>query len=80
MKPSVVRRGQDIRILTIVFDLCCAGKPIAKCEGRLPRSSEIPAVDITVDSASGQEIWVVGREVDVGDGPTMALERMLDGT
>ena len=75
-----MRRGQDVGVLAIPFDLGCAGEPVAESENRLTRPAEIPAVDISVDSTGGQNVGVVGREVHVSDGPAVALERVLDGT
>ena len=37
-------------------------------------------MDVSVNSAGGQNVGVVGREVHVSDGPAVALERVLDGT
>jgi hypothetical protein len=68
-----------VRILAIVLDLRSARKPIAKAEYRLPWPPQVPAIDISVNGAGCQEIWVVCGEVDVGDGPIVGLKRMLDG-
>jgi hypothetical protein len=80
VKPAVMSRGQDIWVLTVVFDLSGTGKPVAKSEHRLPRSPKIPAVHIAIHCASCKRIWMVGGEIDVGDGPAMGLEGMLDCT
>ena len=34
---------------------------------------------VAVDGAGGQEVGMVGREVDVRDGPGVALQGVLDG-
>jgi hypothetical protein len=80
VKPAVMSRGQDEWILAIVLDLCGAGKPIAEGEHRLPRSAEIPTVNISIHCARGKRVGVVSREVDVSDGSAVGLEGMLDGT
>lgn len=80
VEPSIVRRGENVRILAIVFDLGSTSEPIAKGESRLSRSAQIPAVNITIDRACREHVRVVSREVDVGDGPAMAFKRVLNGT
>jgi len=37
-------------------------------------------VHIAIHGAGGKEVWMMGGEVDIGDGPAVALQRMLDGT
>lgn len=57
-----------------------AGKPVTEGESWLSRTTKVPAVDITIHSASGERVRVVGGEVDVGDGAAVTLERVLNGT
>lgn len=35
-------------------------------------------MDIAVDSAGCEEVWMVGREVDIGNGSRVGMEGMLD--
>jgi hypothetical protein len=72
-------RGEDARVLPVVLNLSSPRKPITKGEHRLPRTSEIPAVNIAIHGAGSEEVWVVSGKIDVSDGPTVPLERMLDG-
>lgn len=36
-------------------------------------------MDIAIDRARREHVWMVRREVDVRNGPAVALERVLDG-
>lgn len=78
VQPPIVRRGEDVGILSVVLDLRCSGEPISEAQCGLPGSPQVPAVDIAVDSTGGEHIRMVGREVDIGDGPAMAIQGMLD--
>ena len=68
-----------MRVLAAVFYLGRAGKPVAKGEDGLPRPPKVPAVNEAVDGTSRQHVMMVGREIDVGDGSAVGLERVLDG-
>lgn len=62
-----------MRVPTVVFDLSGAGGPVTESKYGLPGPSKIPAMDIAVDGTSGEEVRVVGREVDVGDSSAVPL-------
>lgn len=67
-------------ILTVVFDLRGPRKPIAKGKNWLPRTAQVPAMNITIYSTGSKHICVVCREVDVRDSPGMSVKSMFDGS
>jgi hypothetical protein len=80
VKPPIVRRSEDICILTIVLDLRSSGVPVTERQRRFPRLPQIPAVDIPVHGTRGEDVGMVRREIDVRNRPAMALQGMLDST
>lgn len=48
VEPSVMRRCENVRILTVVLDLRGTSKPVAKRQDRLSRASKIPGVDVAI--------------------------------
>jgi hypothetical protein len=78
LEELVMRRRKNMLILPVPFDLSSSSIPI--CEGidRLCRPSEVPTMDIAIDSTGGEEVWMVGREVDIGNGSRVGMEGVLD--
>lgn len=68
-----MRRSEEVRRLSIKLDLSCTGEPIAECHRRPGRMSEVPTVDEAVDRTGGENVRMMGREVDVGDCPRMRV-------
>ncbi len=69
-----------VTVLPVVFDLSCTREPVTEGIHGLPGPPEIPAVDIAINGARGEQVRVVGREIDIRDSSAVALKRMLDGT
>lgn len=60
-------------VLPIPLDLRRSGEPLCKTDDRLGWFSEVPAVDIAINSTRGKDIWMMGREVDISDGVRMSM-------
>lgn len=78
VQPAVMRGCYNIRILSVVLDLCGASKPVTEAQHGLSRFAQIPRMDIAIDSTGGKDIWMMGGEIDVRYGSSMALKGMLN--
>lgn len=73
-----MRRCKNMLILPVPFDLCRSCIPIRESIDGLCWSPQIPAMHIAVDCAGREEIWMVGREVYIGNSSRMGMESMFD--
>lgn len=71
--------GEDVFVLTVVFDLCCAGKPVAEAHDGPARSAQVPTVHEGVDAACCEDVWLVRIEIYVGDCARVGVEDELNG-
>lgn len=78
LEKPVMGRGQYVLILSVPFHLCRSGVPICEAYNGFDRSAEIPAVNIAIDGACSQQIRMVSREVDIGNGSRMSMQGILD--
>jgi hypothetical protein len=51
VEGPVLRRGKDMLILAVILDLGGTGNPITEAQDGLSWSAEVPAMDISVNSA-----------------------------
>jgi len=73
-----MRGGKDMGFLSIPLDLRSSSEPVTEAERWLPRVTNIPTMNETVNSASGKDIRMMGREVDISDSTSVAMQDMLD--
>lgn len=64
--------------LSIPFDLRRSSEPITEAQRWLPRVTDIPTMNETINSASGKDIRMMGGEVDISDSTSVAMQDMLN--
>ena len=69
----IVRRGNNVGILSIPLDLRSTCKPVAKGKSRLSSMPKVPAMHKTINGAGGKDVRMMSRKVDICNGSTMGM-------
>lgn len=64
--------------LSIPLDLRRSSEPVAEAERWLPRVTDVPTMNKTINSASGKDVWMMGGKVDIRDSTSVAVQDMFD--
>lgn len=72
-EEAIVRRGEEVLILAIPFNLGRSGPPLCKAKGGPGGVAKVPYMDEGVDGAGSEDVEMVGMKVDVGNGPIVAV-------
>lgn len=72
--------SQDVFVLPVIFNLCCASEPVAEAHDGSAGGPEVPAVHETVDRACREHVRLVRGEIDVCDCTGVGVEDELDGS
>ena len=70
MEVLIMSTGNDLVVLAVPLDLRCACCEVCKLEGRSLRT-QVMDENKAVNTACGEKIRMVSREVDVGNGAVM---------
>ena len=78
MKVLIMSTGNDLVVLAIPLDLCCACREVCKLERR-SLGPQVVYENKAVNTTRGKKIRMVSREVDVGDGAVMGSQCVFNG-
>ncbi len=67
-----------MEFLSIPLDLRSSSEPVTEAERWLPRVTNIPTMNETVNSASSKNVRMMGRKVDISDSTSVAMQDMLN--
>jgi len=73
-----MRGGKDMGFLSIPLDLRSSSEPVTEAERWLPRVTNIPTMNKTVNSASSKNVRMMGGKVDISDSTSVAMQDMLN--